>query len=81
MMLIAARTAIMAAALRVITVIGMTLSRVRPPVIASPATAHSPRTAPSPTLSGSWYFAARFAVHYVKLTLRVCRCRSRSRVP
>jgi hypothetical protein len=51
------------AATRMIHFIGGTRSKLRPPRMAArAATAHNPITAPTPTESGSWYFAAKFAV-------------------
>lgn len=50
------------APIRCSSVTEMTRSRLRPAVIASSAAAHNPSTAPTPTASGLWYFAARFAV-------------------
>ena len=51
-----------AAAPRLSHLTGMTLSRPRPPIMASPAATHSAVTAPTATDSGSWYLTARFAV-------------------
>src|SRR5580704_1501934 len=57
-----ANTSMTSAAPRVSQVIGMTFSRLLPPMMAPPAATHSASTAPIPTASGSPYLTARLTV-------------------
>ena len=59
---ITASTSMTAAAVRVSAVTGTRRSSLRPPAIASAATAHKPSSAPAPPDTGTWYLAARLAV-------------------